>query len=93
MTLRSGPSAVLFVTLLTALSAAYGKDIYVAASGGNDQNSGAAASAPLATIAAASARAAPGDNVYLMAGQYNQPIVAASSGTARCGIWCQVILE
>ena len=81
MTLRSGPSAVLFVALLMALSAAHGKDIYVAASGGNDQNSGAAPSAPLATIAAASARATPGDNVNLMAGQYNEAIVPVNSGT------------
>jgi len=81
MTLRSGPSAVLFVTSLMALSAAHGKDIYVAASGGNNQNSGASPSAPLATIAAASALAGPGDNVNLIAGQYNEAIVPVNSGT------------
>jgi len=81
MILRTARSAALLVTLLTTAFAAWGNDIYVSAARGSDKNSGASPSEPLATIAAASKRATPGDNVYLVAGQYNEPIIPVRSGT------------
>jgi len=74
-------SAFLLAGLLGASMSASGKSIYVAASGGSDQNPGSSPSAPLATIAAASSRAVAGDTVYLLAGQYHESIVPQSSGT------------
>ena len=68
--------------LVTASIDVQAKTIYVAPSG-NDQNSGSSAGAPLRTIAAASAHATAGDTVYLLAGQYNEAIVPAASGTAN----------
>lgn len=71
--------------LLTASIGAQAKTIYVSPSG-SDQNPGTSASVPLRTIAAASARATAGDTVYLLAGQYNEAIVPANSGTATAPI-------
>src|SRR5262249_43008808 len=82
MNLLKARYLALLVGLLTVSMVAEGKDIYVAATGGSDDNSGSSPSAPLATIAAASNRAAPGDNVHLMSGQYHEAIVPVSSGTA-----------
>ncbi|HTT02838.1 MAG TPA: hypothetical protein VMG11_12210 [Steroidobacteraceae bacterium] len=74
-------SAFLLAGLLSASVSASAKSLYVAASGGSDQNPGSSPSAPLATIAAASSRAGAGDTVYLIAGQYHEAIVPQSSGT------------
>ncbi|HEY6823169.1 MAG TPA: hypothetical protein VI195_01920 [Steroidobacteraceae bacterium] len=82
MNLLKARHVALLVGLLTGSMVAEGKDIYVAASGGSDENSGSTPSAPLASIAAASSRAAAGDNVYLMSGQYHEAIVPVNSGTA-----------
>lgn len=79
MILGKARSAIWFAGLLSAT--AWGNAIYVSPTG-NDRNSGASSSAPLGTLAAASARAAPGDIVYLMPGQYGEPLVPVNSGKA-----------
>jgi hypothetical protein len=79
MFLGKAPSA--FWLVILAAAAASAKDIYVSPTG-NDHGSGSSSSAPLATIAAASIRAAAGDTVYLMSGQYNEAIIPVSSGTS-----------
>jgi hypothetical protein len=82
MNLPKARCVTLFVGLLIGSIVAEGKDLYVAPAGGSDQNSGSSPSQPLATIAAASGRAGAGDNIYLMAGQYQEPIVPVNSGTS-----------
>jgi hypothetical protein len=67
------------------LHSVHAKDIYVATTG-NDSGAGNSSAAPLKTIAAASARAAAGDNVYLMSGQYQEAIIPVASGTASAPI-------
>jgi hypothetical protein len=74
-------SAFLLTAMLATTLCASAKNIYVSTTG-NDNNSGAAAGSPLRTIAAASGRAAPGDTVYLLPGQYSEAIVPANSGTS-----------
>ena len=81
MIMRKARPILLFVVLQTSVFAVWGKDLYVAPNG-SDKNSGSSATSPLATIAAASNRAAPGDTVYLISGQYQESIVPVTSGTA-----------
>ena len=80
MTSGKARFAFLLITLASVSVGASAKDIYVSPTG-NDQNTGNSSSTPLATIAAASKRVAPGDTVYLMPGQYQEAIVAVTSGT------------
>jgi len=58
---------------------AVAKDIYVDVAG-SDQNTGAAASSPLRTVAAASERAMPGDTIWIMPGDYKEPLKPVRSG-------------
>jgi hypothetical protein len=53
---------------------------YVAASGGNDSNSGLLRSAPFATIAHAQAVANPGDTIWMVAGTYSTTISSSVNG-------------
>jgi hypothetical protein len=81
MTVGKTRSAICLAALLGLTFSAWGKAIYVSPTG-NNQNSGSSSSSALATIAAASARAAPGDTVYLMPGNYSEAIIPVNSGTA-----------
>ncbi len=81
MFLAKALSAFCFIMLAGAVTSASAKDIYVSTTG-DDRNGGDSSSAPLATIAAASARALAGDTVYLMSGQYNEAVIPVSSGTS-----------
>jgi hypothetical protein len=81
MTVGKTRSAIWLAALLGLTFSAWGKAIYVSPTG-NNQNSGSSSSSALATIAAASARAAPGDTVYLMPGTYSEAITPVNSGTA-----------
>jgi hypothetical protein len=55
---------------IKAIEVAKGKTWYLAASGGNDSNSGLLPSAPLATFAQALSNASPGDTIFAQAGTY-----------------------
>ena len=79
MSLRRTASLWLLACLSTG--SALAANIYVSPSG-NDNNSGTSASAPLHTIAAASARAKAGDTINLAAGQYSESIIPVASGSA-----------
>src|SRR5581483_11826537 len=81
MTAGKARSAIWLGALLGLTLPAWGKSIYVSPKGDN-QNSGSSASSPLGTLAAAAARAAPGDTVYLLPGNYSEALIPVNSGTA-----------
>ena len=75
-----------FAALLLALTLVYsnGAEIFVSP-GGNDRNPGSR-QAPLATIAAAAARAKAGDVVKIAPGVYREKVIFRKSGTPAAPI-------
>lgn len=65
---------------VVALPASSPKQYFVSPTIGSNENPGTSPVAPLRTIAAASARAYPGDTVLLMDGVYSESIVPVRSG-------------
>jgi hypothetical protein len=79
MTTGKAHVAIGFMGLWSAAIAAWGNAIYVSP-GGSDRNNGASVRTPLRTLATAADRAAPGDTVYLLPGQFNEALVPANAG-------------
>jgi hypothetical protein len=85
MALGKAHFSILLVISLCCPAVSLAKDIYVSPTGDN-KNSGSSSTSALSTIAAASARAAAGDTVYLLSGTYSESLIPVSSGTASAPI-------